>query len=143
MDGRRRFLMLEAAFRLVVTWLIITGLPYSRIVPRHGACRSAAEGVERDLSVRLMAEQQLTVQEIRWAIDVAVQHLPINTLCLHQAMVGQRMLRWRKIPSVLFYGLKRDCPVSEFETHAWLVAGQCPVTGYPQAARFDAFASFW
>ena len=61
---------------------------------------------------------------------------------LPQALAARRMLGRRGIASVMFLGGELGKPIDQVGTHAWLLAGDVPVTGVAQASRYKAFASY-
>jgi hypothetical protein len=42
----------------------------------------------------------------------------------------------------MFFGVELGKPIDRVGTHAWLLAGEVPVTGVRQASRYKAFASY-
>jgi Transglutaminase-like superfamily len=81
------------------------------------------------------------VGEVRWAVQAAVRHSPIEFTCFPQALAGHRMLRRRGVPSEIHYGVAHS-ESRELEAHVWLIARGQPVVGTVAAERFTEIAVF-
>ena len=141
-DPADRRLLVEAALRLAALRLRLALIGPARQPRLYGRAVAPALGEEANRAIRLTGEERRTAARIGWAIARAARALPFDVACLPQALVARHMLRRRGIASVMFLGVERDKPLDEVGTHAWLVAGDVPVAGVPQAARYKAFASY-
>jgi hypothetical protein len=135
-------LLIEAAARLTALRLYL-GLIGAERQPRlYGRASTPARGEEANRTIRLSPAQRRTAARIGWAIARAERALPFDVVCLPQALVARRMLGRRGIASVMFFGVERGKPIDQVVTHAWLLAGEVPVTGVRQASRYKTFASY-
>ena len=137
-----KVLLLDALWRLIGlrAFLLIYG---TQRQPRlYGRASKPEIGTAVNAAITLTAEQEDLARRVGWAIRRVEALLPFDVVCLPQALVGRRMLRNRGIASVMFFGVERNKPMAEVGTHAWLVAGPAKVTGFPQRARYNVFASY-
>jgi hypothetical protein len=68
---------------------------------------------------------------VHWAIDAAVRRSPWETKCLAQSLTGATMLRVRRVPALVYFGV-RPASVAEgreMTAHSWLVSDGRIVTG--------------
>lgn len=135
-------LLIEAAARLTALRLCLALIGPARQPRLYGRAVAPALGEAANRSIHLSAAERRTAARVGWAIARAERALPFDVVCLPQALVARRMLRRRGIASVMFLGIERGKPVDELGTHAWLVAGDVPVTGVRQAPRYKAFACY-
>ena len=138
--GRRRALVIEAAFWLLAARIALVAVPFPRLARRLGAFvppTDARVALGREGS---KADARLA-EEIGWATVRAARHVPFKAVCLPQAMAARIMLRRRGVASVLHFGAARgrEQPI---DAHAWLDAAGVEVTGYPVAAQFAEIACF-
>jgi hypothetical protein len=78
LSRRRRFLLLEAAFWLVVARLAVVFVYFPRIARRIGRLHAPAD-LQADLS-----QERAVAREISWAIDRSARLLPVRLVCLPQ-----------------------------------------------------------
>lgn len=75
-----------------------------------------------------LPENPAKVTDVAKAIRRVERHLPGDGTCLLQARAATRMLRRRRIPSILYVGVKRD-DKGDMQSHAWVKNGTLFVTG--------------
>ncbi|WP_417788613.1 lasso peptide biosynthesis B2 protein [Terasakiella pusilla] len=92
--------------------------------------------------------------KIARSVRRANYHLPFEVKCLPQAMTAHKMLRTRKIESVLCFGVKHGedtgsaPPLTEksfaspFKAHAWVEVHSTPVIGGEIIDQFTKISSF-
>ncbi len=124
-------LVLLAFFRvclvLVPVRRIIRAVTHSR--PGGGADAVTGEAAtERDVSV---------ARQVRWAVSAIARHSVVEFVCFPQALAGYTMLRWRRVPSTVVYGVKRS-PEGDLMAHTWLTVGDRVVLGGEAAGGFTA-----
>jgi hypothetical protein len=141
-DRADRLLLIEAAVRLIALRLCLKVIGPGRQPRLYGRAGTPALGEKANRAIGLSPAQRRTAARIGWAIARAERALPFDVVCLPQALVARRMLRRRGIASVMFFGVELDKPIAQVGTHAWLLAGEVPVTGVGQASRYKAFASY-
>lgn len=135
--GDRR-LVAEAIVALVVA-RARTLLPF-RVLARRLGGMVPPPAVPAVASSPAPAERQ-AIHDIRWAVTAVAPWLPFRSLCLQQAIAARTMLARRGIGSVLHMGVDRSKPAG-LEAHAWLDAGDMPVTGYPVEATMIEVGRF-
>ena len=135
-------LLAEATVRMTALRLYLDYLGPVRQRKLYGKALTPAAGEAINAAMGLSLDQRRLARRIGWAIERAERVLPYDVVCLPQAIVGRRMLRRRGIASVMFFGVETAKPLAEAGTHAWLIAGDVPVTGCRQAVRYKVFASY-
>lgn len=131
---------LLAALVWLLLWparLAVLTIPLRRMVRAFGH----DQGV--DPAIPLVNDRQIdTARTIRRAIALAVKYSPKSANCYPQALVARLLLRLRRIPHALFFGLRRNPETDAIEAHAWVMAGPLPVTGGHSFSRFTVVRSF-
>lgn len=77
-----------------------------------------------------------TARAIGRAIALAARYSPSSANCYPQALVARVLLRLKRIPHGLFFGVRRDADSQAMEAHAWVMVGQVPVSG---GDSFDSY----
>jgi hypothetical protein len=87
-------------------------------------------------------EDQLAVAaRIGWAVRGLGQRLPWMSQCLVQAVAATWMLRRRRIPCTLYFGLAKD-PEAHLKAHAWVRCGTLVLTGNAARDGYTVVATF-
>jgi len=141
-DREMQAALVEAAVRLTALHAAYLGMTHEQKARYFGRASPAIVGEAFNLNMVLDDRQIAQAWMVRRAIDRAVAFLPQDIVCLPQAMVARRMLRRRGIASVMFFGVEDGTHAATAGTHAWIVAGPVPVAGFPQRARYRAFAAY-
>ena len=131
---RDKLALLEAAFWLAVGRLAIHFVPFRQIAARLGT--HMAETPRAPLRGRL-AE----LRRVQSTISIASRHLPWECKCLVQAITARMMLRRRRLPSTMYFGVRKGDDGS-LEAHAWLRSGDIIVTGRRGMKRFAVVGTF-
>jgi len=129
---RERFLLAEAAMRLVVAWIALRIVPFRRLARHFGEAKAETPTVgpeDPDLTFR-----------VAWAVRIASRYVPWPTKCLADAIAAQAMLRRREQPTTLYLGVAKDG--EEFGAHAWLRCGTEIITGDDIATYHTVLTSF-
>lgn len=130
----RRRLLVEASLALLGAGL--------RVSLTRGASLAAALGKPAPgVALALSAQQAATAREVAWAIELLALRGPLRTACLGQALAARTLLRRRGVPHRLSVGLRR-APDGGLRAHAWLLAGDCTVTGGRGRSAFTPVANF-
>ncbi|MGY6629509.1 MAG: lasso peptide biosynthesis B2 protein [Wenzhouxiangella sp.] len=123
---------IEVGGSLLLAIFFVWLLPFSWledwIFPRLG--RRVANGADGSHDMR-------SLLQIRAYLARANQLMRRRTTCLTLAVAALLLLSRRRIPSVLYIGVKtgyRHDEPSSFQAHAWLVAGGRTVTGAEEAS---------
>lgn len=86
-------------------------------------------------------------KDIGKAVKAATGRLPFEAVCLPQALAASWMMRWRKIPGVLYLGIRKSDDGKEgssdsMDLHAWLESGSQDITGGELAERYRVLAQY-
>lgn len=118
----------------VLLWparILVLSVPLRRLARFYGidhgakvAIPAASDGEERRAA------------SVRDAIALAVRYSPSSANCYPQALVARMVLRLRRIPHGLFFGLRRSEEKAEMDAHAWVMVGDVPVSG---GYSFDSY----
>jgi hypothetical protein len=74
-------------------------------------------------------------RRVQWAVGAVARHSFVEFVCFPQTLTAYTLLRWRKVPSTMVYGVARS-PEGELIAHTWLEVGDKIVTGVEGAAKF-------
>ncbi len=140
-DSRRRALLVEAGWWLLLARLALMTVPFSRIAPRLGRFVPPDEGRLRGFPLAPPAGPSELARDVGWAVTLAARHVPFKAVCLPQAMAAKAMLGRRGVVSVLSFGVART-PRDGLEAHAWLAAAGVEVTGFAAAESFTEIGCF-
>ena len=124
---RGRAFAIEAAVALFVASIAISLLPFRKILPRFPSA-SGDPGVSDD-----------TAAAVGLAVERVSRRLPWRTVCFHEALAAQWMLRRRKAPAILHYGLSNG---DELKAHAWVSLGGRVIVGEREMGGFHCVANF-
>jgi hypothetical protein len=139
--GRRRGLLIEAAFWLLIARVALLAVPFPRLARRIGVFVSPADARVAQIWQGGSREDARLAEEIGWATVRAARHVPFKAVCLPQAMAARIMLARRGVASVLHFGAAKG-KEQPIDAHAWLDAAGVEVTGYPVANQFAEIACF-
>lgn len=82
-----------------------------------------------------------TIIDIRWAIKTVCRSTPWKSNCFVQALTAKKMLRKRKQPYTVYFGIYKDSENS-MKAHAWTRCGKVFVTGEKEKEVFTTVAKF-
>ncbi len=142
LDPELRPLLIEAAWRLLALKALFSLLPFGQQRRFFGQAIKPDEGEAYNHANPLNKDELRLARQIGWAVWRAELHLPVNVACLPMALVARKMLRQHGIEGIMTFGAEQDGPAHEVGTHAWLVAGEAKVSGFPHARRCSPFVSF-
>ena len=133
--GDRR-LALEALVWLGLARAAVVALPFrwvAAILRRQEGTRAADNEVDVSSASR--------ARRVAWAVRRTSRYTPWLSNCLAKAIAGRCMLRRRRIPSTLYFGVTKDDD-SGFAAHAWLQCGEMILTGGSNLGRYAVVAEF-
>ncbi len=125
-------LLLESAFALVIASLMVRLLPFRSI--------AAAASSNRQVDTSETGDYR-RVRAISWAIEAMASRVPWRTVCIQKGVAAQLMLRRRKLPATLHYGLSNRSR-TRLEAHIWVTSGPNVVVGGKAAEEFACVAVF-
>ena len=130
---RDRLLLAETAATLAAASFVIRALPFRTVV---------AALIRRPIEAE--ADHSDSIEEIAragWAIEACARLLPWRTVCFQKGLAMQWMLRRRRIPSLLHYGVAQD-EQSGLSAHVWITYRGEGIMGAEEAARHTCLATF-
>src|SRR6185503_16898682 len=98
---RRRALVAEAVLCLVTARLALIFIPFPRLARTLGRFLSPEDA--RRLAAAPAAHDARSAADIGWAVTRAARYLPVNAVCLPQAMAARVMLERRGIASTMHF----------------------------------------
>jgi hypothetical protein len=120
----------EALVLLVMFRICLALIPVRRIIkaitPNQATKPADVTASDRDLEF---------ARRVQWAVSAVARHSFVEFVCFPQTLTAYILLRWRKVPSTMVYGVARS-PEGELIAHTWLEVGDGIVTGGEGAARF-------
>lgn len=135
LSGTERIAFAEAAILLTYARLMVRFVPLSHW--RREVEVSAPAHIERPA---LSAEQRETARMVTRTIRRVGRNVPVQFVCLPQALSARWMLARRGVPTELFLGTRRAAE-AEREFHAWLKAGRMMVTGHCEESDYAILGS--
>ena len=132
-----RFIWLApTALLLLSARLAVLVVPFRFIIHHSGAQHS-------NNAVLLLPSQKRQLEKARHSRKViarARQCLPIEINCFPQAVTAIFLLRLRKVPYSLFFGVRRDG--DDFNAHAWVSCGHITVCGDNGQSEFKIISTY-
>jgi Transglutaminase-like superfamily len=123
-------LVLLAIFRvclaLVPVRRIIRAVTHKRTETSNGARAEESAATESALDF---------ARRVRWAVSAIARHSAVEFVCFPQTLAGYTMLRLRRVPSTMVYGVTRSAE-GELMAHTWLTVGDKIVLGGEVSDQF-------
>ena len=128
LDGQNRFLVLEAFATLMFARTAIALLPFQAIVKSLGN-QSMEPGVSN--SSNRGAAASTKIPGVVWSITAVSRHIPWASTCYPKCLAAAWMLRRRKIPYRIYFGLKKVASNGTVEllAHSWVEINERPIFG--------------
>ena len=134
LSASEKIFLIEAAVGLAFARLALAALPFRWIAPLlddHGTQPRPKTEIQ-DAGV---------AERVRWAVQTANWHLPWQSTCLAEAIVGKLMLKRRRVGSTLCLGVAKD-EDHKPAYHAWLRSGDTVVAGDHMNESYTVIATF-
>lgn len=132
MPWTARLYLAEALASLAAARFALWLLPFARLT----------WFLERVPRTEIHGEERETRRKgVQWAIGKASSYLPGETTCFPRAIAAQAMLRWRGIPTTLYYGAL-TLANRELRAHVWLQDGAAGVVGHEAAEEYHILARY-
>jgi hypothetical protein len=123
---------LEAWILLHASRLIILFFPFKKIASFVGVLNKESN---KEIT------EQIIASDIKNAIRRATRYTLHSSKCYDQALAGKFMLKWRRLPSTIYFGLsKKD--QNNLIAHAWLRFGSNIITGEKGVEDFTIVAFY-
>ena len=124
-------LLTEAVLALGVASFVVALLPFRKVA----ALARLPGGTPP-----AQAAQAQAIRSVRWAVSASARRVPWRAKCIEQGFAAQWMLRRRRVPAVLHYGIaRRD---GDLAAHVWVRSGANDVIGCENLADFAEVAQF-
>jgi hypothetical protein len=88
------------------------------------------------------AKRAVILSAIKLAIARACVRSPWRTKCFEQALAAKMMTRRRGLPSVIYFGVKKETDNDKIQAHAWLKSGEFVVTGWQRMNSYRVVGEF-
>ena len=134
-------LAVEALVLLAIFRVCLALVPVRRIIR---AVTHKRTEVSNDARVEESAATESALdfaRRVRWAVSAIARHSAVEFVCFPQALAGYTMLRWRRVPSTMVYGVTRSAE-GELIAHTWLTVGDRIVLGGEASGGFTAIESW-
>lgn len=131
LSKRDYYMFIEAWLFLSLAKLMILFFPFKKIAGRIGIPQ-----IETDF------ENQIhnTVTEVQISIIRGVKFVFFSSKCYDQALASTFMLKRRRIPSTIYFGLNKVG--DQLSAHAWVRCGRIIVTGKKGYEKYTPIAWF-
>jgi hypothetical protein len=133
-------LLVEAALCLLAARAVLIFVPFPSLARHFGTFVPPSDPRVALRRSGASAEHMAMAREIGWAVTTAARHVPVQAVCLPQALAARMMLKRRRVPSVIHFGAAKGADA--LDTHAWLDAAGIEVTGFPVGGQFAEIACF-
>jgi hypothetical protein len=127
------WLFAEAWLLLAISRLLLVIAPFKKIVSLMQF--KGTNPVPDDKRLECLPRIQL-------AIARASTKSPWRTKCFEQALTAKMMTRRRGLPSVIYFGVKKETGSEKIDAHAWLKCGDFVVTGWQRMNSYTVVAEF-
>jgi len=125
-------LAIEAFLLLAIFRICLAVVPVRRIIRTithgHARAKTTPEGAPEGPALS-------TALRVRWAVEAVTRNSAAKFVCFPQTLAGYTMLRLRKVPSTMVYGVARS-PEGELIAHTWLTVGDRTVLGGEGSGEF-------
>lgn len=134
LSGHEWRLLIEAGALLLLARLAVWLAPFRRVAAYLGD--EMAES-----PTEITEEQREVALPIGWAVRTLGRRLPWMSQCLVQAVAATWMLKRRRIPSTLYFGVAKD-DNGRLIAHAWVRSGAKILTGARGHEDYRVVATF-
>jgi hypothetical protein len=129
-SARKAALSAEAAAFLIFFRLALRILPFKLV----------ASWIKPTSRVSPLDKHPALVRRVRWAVLRVSRKSPVLLPCFPQSLAAHIMLKRRRVPTTLYYGVGRFG--SQLEAHTWLKAGEHFVVGGELSPQFTPLVCF-
>jgi hypothetical protein len=130
---RDYMLFAEAWCLLALARMMLVFVPFKKIVPLMRYKRITEMPNDK---------RSFILTRIQIAIARACVRSPWRTMCFEQALAAKMMTRRRGLPSVIYFGVKKEADNDKIQAHAWLKSGEFVVTGWQRMNSYRVVAEF-
>lgn len=133
----QKFWFVFSFFYSGVVRLAVLLLPFRWLSPHLGAYLQ-----NQQFNALATEEQEKLAWKIGRITETACKHTPWESKCLVQAIVANQLLKFYKIPCVLYMGVVKPKAGEDLKAHAWLCVGRWVITGRDGHQSFTIVSTF-
>jgi hypothetical protein len=134
MPWSTKWLFAEAVFTAAYVKATLLFLPFRKVALWLGALKGEPDAPA-------MPYQLSLVKKISFAIKLCDRYAPWPTECYTRSLTAKIMLKRRKLPSTLYFGLRKD-EQNSLHGHAWLQCSGIIVTGFCDFSQYTVHSCF-
>lgn len=131
--ARDWLLLVEALICLAAASVAVRLLPFRKVAALASRRRLSDEAISAD------AHGQ-EVSRVRWAVTAVASRVPWRAVCFQKALAAQFLLRRRRLPAMLHYGIRNQD--EGLRAHVWVTSNDLPVVGSEVANEYTCVAIF-
>jgi hypothetical protein len=125
----------EAVLLLFSAKIMVYLIPFRKIAPYLGN----VNGVYR---TELTEHERTQANKVKLFIYMAAGNVSVKSVCLDQALACMVMLRRKKIPCSVYFGVKKNESEKKLAAHAWVVCGNEILVGGMRSNQYTPVAYF-
>jgi hypothetical protein len=129
-----KWLFAEAVFTAAYVKTTLLFLPFRKVALWLGSLKDQPD-------VQTAPDQQHLVKKISFAVKLCDRYTPWPTECYTRSLTAKIMLKRRKLPSTLYFGLRKD-ETNSLKGHAWLQCSGITVTGFCDFSQYQVHSRF-
>jgi len=129
-----KWLFMEAVFTAAYVKATLLFLPFRKVALWLGPLNDQPD-------VPTTPEHQNLVKKISFAVKLCDRYTPWPTECYTRSLTAKIMLKRRKLPSTLYFGLRKD-EKNSLQGHAWLQCSGITVTGFCDFSQYQVHSRF-
>ncbi|PKM50877.1 MAG: hypothetical protein CVV02_09160 [Firmicutes bacterium HGW-Firmicutes-7] len=119
---------------LGITRIMILTIPFKKV--------AAIMGKSKEEAIKVLTERdQRRAKKLGNLISYVSNYTPWDSKCFVQALTGLMLLSLFKIPSTIYFGIRKQ-QTNRLLAHAWLRAGEQVITGDEERRYFIPVAKY-
>ena len=123
----RQRLLREALVNLLKASIALRALPFRRAIRWGSISLGPATG---------------SAEDCVWAVIAVSRRVPWRSVCIHNGLAVQRMLRARGLDARLHYGIGKDEAEGALQAHVWITLDDRTLIGEFEERRFSPVAVY-
>ena len=130
----KKLLFLEAFTYLIISRVLTSSYSFKHLAQKLG------EPMKQS-STQVDEAQLMVSKNVGKMVKKASANSPFRSLCFEQALTVKFMLNRRKIPTTIYFGVKKDAEES-LHAHAWTRVGNVFLTGSKGKDSYTVISTF-
>lgn len=107
---------------LLISKVIILIVPFKKIVSL------TKTDINKEM-LDLSPSNKFLISYVRNSLMMISKYSPVRFNCFHQALTGKLFFNLHKIPSKIYFGMRRDSKNDMLKAHAWLKVDTINISG--------------